>query len=324
MSHSDSTFFKPFAFVLGALIIFTLFIMFIANSLSPDSPDDPLAIAEMQKSIAPVGQSRVAAAPMTEQAPASQAPASADAPSVESQAPAAVAEVEDTATQTESGSATVEETMAESTDTETAAAVTSVASVAVPMGEVPVKVKAAVATNCAGCHNPGLDGAAQTDDAQAWSALADKGLDTLTASVINGLGKMPARAESSLSDEELAQAVQLMIANATGDSVGPATAIAATATEPKEAESTDTQVVAAETPAEVKQVVDSTCAACHLVGVANAPKFGDKEAWGQRMEKGLDALTASAIAGIGVMPPKGGSSLSDEQMKLAIEYILIK
>jgi len=326
MSHSDSTFFKPFAFVLGALIIFTLFIMFIANSLSPDSPDDPLAIAEMQKSIAPVGQSRVAAAPMTEQAPASQAPASAEAPSAESQAPAAVAEVEDTATQTESGSATVEETMAESTDTETAAAVTSVASVAVPMGEVPVKVKAAVATNCAGCHNPGLDGAAQTDDAQAWSALADKGLDTLTASVINGLGKMPARAESSLSDEELAQAVQLMIANATGESVGAtaATATTATATEPKEAESTDTQVAATETPAEVKQVVDSTCAACHLVGVANAPKFGDKEAWGQRMEKGLDALTASSIAGIGIMPPKGGSSLSDEQMRLAIEYILTK
>jgi len=321
MSHSDSTFFKPFAFVLGALVIFTLFIMFIANSLSPDSPDDPLAIAEMQKSIAPVGQSRVAAAPMTEQASASQAPASAQAPVAESQAPATVAEVEDTATQTESSSAVVEQTMAESTDTETAAADTSVA---MPMGEVPVKVKAAVATNCAGCHNPGLNGAAQTQDAQAWSALADKGLDTLTASVINGLGKMPARAESSLSDEELAQAVQLMIANATGDSVGPATAIAATATEPKEAESTDTQVVAAETPAEVKQVVDSTCAACHLVGVANAPKFGDKEAWGQRMEKGLDALTASAIAGIGVMPPKGGSSLSDEQMKLAIEYILIK
>jgi len=321
MSHSDSTFFKPFAFVLGALVIFTLFIMFIANSLSPDSPDDPLAIAEMQKSIAPVGQSRVVAAPMTEQASASQAPASTQAPVAELQTPATVAEVEDTATQTESSSAVVEQTMAESTDTETAAADTSVA---MPMGEVPVKVKAAVATNCAGCHNPGLNGAAQTQDAQAWSALADKGLDTLTASVINGLGKMPARAESSLSDEELAQAVQLMIANATGDSVGPATAIAATATEPKEAESTDTQVVAAETPAEVKQVVDSTCAACHLVGVANAPKFGDKEAWGQRMEKGLDALTASAIAGIGVMPPKGGSSLSDEQMKLAIEYILIK
>ena len=186
MSHSDSTFFKPFAFVLGALVIFTLFIMFIANSLSPDSPDDPLAIAAMQKSIAPVGQSRVAAAPMTEQAPASQAPpASAESPSAESQAPAA-AEVEDAPTQAESSSASVEDTMAESTDTETAAAVTSVASVAVPMGEVPVKVKAAVATNCAGCHNPGLDGAAQTDDAQAWSVLADKGLDKLTASVING------------------------------------------------------------------------------------------------------------------------------------------
>ena len=115
-----------------------------------------------------------------------------------------------------------------------------------------------------------------------------------------------------------------MIANATGESVGTTTAATATATEPNEAESTDTQVAATETPPEVKQVVDSTCAACHLVGVANAPKFGDKEAWGQRMQKGLDALTASSIAGIGIMPPKGGSSLSDEQMRLAIEYILTK
>ena len=39
MSHNDSNFYKPFVFVLGALLIFTAFIMFVANVWSPDSPD---------------------------------------------------------------------------------------------------------------------------------------------------------------------------------------------------------------------------------------------------------------------------------------------
>ena len=77
-------------------------------------------------------------------------------------------------------------------------------------------------------------------------------------------------------------------------------------------------------PDEVKQVVDSACAACHSAGVANAPKFGDKDAWAKRMEVGIDALAASAIAGKGVMPPRGGSQLDDEQIKLAIEYMMSK
>jgi len=221
----------------------------------------------------------------------------------------------------------------ESTETATAATTAPAAATtatAFAMSDVPVKVKAAVATNCAGCHNQGLDGAAKPDDAQAWGALSDKGIETLTASVINGKGKMPARAESSLSDAELQQAVQLMVVKATGSAAGGAAATTATAaaatTESEGLQSDDQAAVAATTeiPAEVKTVVDTTCAACHVAGVANAPKYGDKEAWAQRMEMGLDALTASAIKGKGVMPPRGGSSLDDDQIKLAIEYILTK
>ena len=321
MGHSDSTFFKPFAFVLGALVLFTLFIMFIANALSPASPDDPLVMAQTKSAIAPVGMSRVA--PPVEPAPAAEPAAEAD----------------DSAEQTESDSAAqpaeevAEEAPTESTESATAATTAPAAATtatAFAMSDVPVKVKAAVATNCAGCHNQGLDGAAKPDDAQAWGALSDKGIETLTASVINGKGKMPARAESSLSDAELQQAVQLMVVTATGSAAGGAAATTATAaaatTESEGLQSDDQAAVAATTeiPAEVKTVVDTTCAACHVAGVANAPKYGDKEAWAQRMEMGLDALTASAIKGKGVMPPRGGSSLDDGQIKLAIEYILTK
>ncbi len=341
MSQSDSTFFKPFAFVLGALVIFTLFIMFMANVLSPDSAEDPLAVAEQQKSIAPVGRSRIseasestegdAAAVVEEPAPEVASTEQAQSEDSGTDAAATEPETNDAATET----ATV-------SDASSAATVAATATGAAAGGEVPIKVKAAVATNCAGCHNAGLDGAALPDDAQAWSALADKGIDTLTASVIEGKGAMPARAESSLNDAEIKQAVQLMIATATGGAMGGEAADAkasgaeSTATETNEAAAesnaasgaaataTAAATQVAEAPAEVKSVVDSVCAACHIAGVANAPKFGDKSAWEQRLAKGIDALTASAIGGIGAMPPRGGSALDDVQMKQAIEYMLTK
>jgi cytochrome c5 len=65
-----------------------------------------------------------------------------------------------------------------------------------------------------------------------------------------------------------------------------------------------------------------TCQACHMSGAAGAPVPGS-EAWAERAEKGLDALTASAISGIGAMPPKGGRmDLSDAEIRAAVEYML--
>ncbi len=322
MSHSDSNFYKSFAFVLGALVLFTLFIAFIANTLSPAAGDDPLAMAEQQKFISPVGRSRVkAVAEAATNATVQPVPAKQ----------AATTETESSSTPDEVKTPVAEETVA---TTEAAAAVedstaATTAEVSSPVVNASMKVKATVATNCAGCHNTGLHGAAKPADAEAWSALADKGIDTLTMSVINGKGKMPARAESSLSDEEIKQAVQLMISKATGASAKNASGIATTATVATTAAIaapavTKEPVQTVEIPAAVKEVVDTTCAACHISGVANAPKYGDKEAWAKRMEKGIDAVTSSAITGIGAMPPRGGSALNDEQMKIAIEYMLSK
>jgi cytochrome c5 len=50
--------------------------------------------------------------------------------------------------------------------------------------------------------------------------------------------------------------------------------------------------------------------------------LGDKAAWAPRIKQGADALTASAIKGKGAMPPKGGSSLPDADIKAAVEYIM--
>jgi cytochrome c5 len=57
------------------------------------------------------------------------------------------------------------------------------------------------------------------------------------------------------------------------------------------------------------------------VGAAGAPKSGDKAAWAPRIKKGEEALVASALKGIGIMPPKGGNaSLTEAQIRAAVAY----
>jgi cytochrome c5 len=79
--------------------------------------------------------------------------------------------------------------------------------------------------------------------------------------------------------------------------------------------------------ADGKAVYDQACMACHAQGVAGAPKFGDAEAWGPRIEQGMETLYENSINGFqgetGVMPPKGGfANLSDEEVKAAVDYMV--
>jgi cytochrome c5 len=76
-----------------------------------------------------------------------------------------------------------------------------------------------------------------------------------------------------------------------------------------------------------EEIYKATCFACHGMGVAGAPKIGDKAAWEARIAKGNEVLHTSAIKGIqsttGVMPPKGGNfSLSDDEVKAAVDYMV--
>ena len=70
------------------------------------------------------------------------------------------------------------------------------------------------------------------------------------------------------------------------------------------------------------QLYQGACLACHTTGAAGAPKIGDAAAWSERLGKGVDGLTTSAIAGIGAMPARGGSQYDDEQIRAVVEYIL--
>jgi cytochrome c5 len=71
-----------------------------------------------------------------------------------------------------------------------------------------------------------------------------------------------------------------------------------------------------------EDIVKSTCAACHQAGVANAPKIGDRAAWGPRIKQGLQGMLAVATKGKGAMPPRGGdASLTDAELTRAIIFM---
>ena len=72
-----------------------------------------------------------------------------------------------------------------------------------------------------------------------------------------------------------------------------------------------------------KAVYDAQCAMCHVPGLANAPKFGDKAAWAPRLATGHDALLAAVLKGKGAMPPRGGNpKLTDAQAQAALDHLL--
>lgn len=74
-----------------------------------------------------------------------------------------------------------------------------------------------------------------------------------------------------------------------------------------------------------EKVYATTCVACHGAGLLGAPKFGDKAMWGPRIAQGINTLHTNAINGIRFMPPKGGNaSLSDGDVKAAVDYMISK
>jgi cytochrome c5 len=71
-----------------------------------------------------------------------------------------------------------------------------------------------------------------------------------------------------------------------------------------------------------EEIYKSVCTACHQTGVANAPKFGDKGEWADRIKQGHDTLVKAAINGLRGMPPRGGNpSLSDAEVTRAVVYM---
>ncbi len=70
---------------------------------------------------------------------------------------------------------------------------------------------------------------------------------------------------------------------------------------------------------------NSVCQACHVAGVAGAPKTGDAAAWAPRISNGKDYLYNSVINGKNMMPARGGATnASDDDIKAAVDFMLSK
>ena len=198
--------------------------------------------------------------------------------------------------------------------------------------------------NCAACHTAGVAGAPKLGDAAGWSARLGQGYDLLVKHAIEGIRAMPAKGGNpDLDDVEVARAVVYM-ANQSGASfkepsvpalvVAAAPAADAAAPAAADAAATPAPVTAAPAAAEpVKtaaidgaKVYNTACVACHAAGIAGAPKVGDKANWAPRVKQGSAVLYEHAIKGfqgkVGMMPAKGGSSASDEEVKAAVDYMV--
>jgi len=207
---------------------------------------------------------------------------------------------------------------------------------------------------CAACHATGAAGAPKVGDSGAWSARIAQGFDTLVQHAVNGIRAMPAKGGNpDLDDVEVARAVAYMgnqagakfkepeapapAAAAPAAAAAPTTAAAAPAVAPTAAPAapapapTAADAAAAGNTAQAnagagKALYSAACVACHGAGIAGAPKFGDKAAWAPRIAQGVNVLYAHAIKGfqgkVGVMPPKGGSSAPDAEVKSAVDYMV--
>lgn len=73
-----------------------------------------------------------------------------------------------------------------------------------------------------------------------------------------------------------------------------------------------------------EKLYNSACLACHMAGVANAPKVGDKARWSALTAKGMDALMQVTVNGKGAMPPRGATKADDATLQAAVEYMISK
>jgi cytochrome c5 len=205
---------------------------------------------------------------------------------------------------------------------------------------------------CVACHGSGAAGAPKVGDAGSWGARIAQGYDTLVQHAVQGIRAMPAKGGNpDLDDIEVARAVvymtnqsgakfkepeapaasaqapaQAAAAPAAPAASAPAPALpAATPGTPPTAGAIATPAVAGNNEAG-KALFNTACTACHTAGIAGAPKFGDKAAWAPRIAQGTNTLYEHAIKGFqgkaGVMPPKGGSTAPDADVKAAVDYMV--
>ena len=294
MSKADDVFWRQFGVVLILLTLFGFAMYFAANAIGGQAyakmMSNPDAVAER---IAPFGRSRTGDPAGQTQAPAQVAPA----------APAASA------------------------------------------GAAPRSGSEIYGTACVACHATGVAGSPLFGDNAAWTERAAQGFEALTASVLSGKGAMPPKAGNpALTEDEIRSAISYMLEEAGVEAAADAAAVQAGAAQsaaPAKDEASAAESVAGSGSQEQaatavagpvvdaaagEEIYQTACIACHLSGVAEAPKLDDKAAWESRLVAlGMEGLVQSVTAGKGAMPPKGGfTNLTEDDLRNAVGFMLGK
>jgi len=217
---------------------------------------------------------------------------------------------------------------------------------AAPVAAAPKTGQEIYESVCTACHLAGVLGAPKLGDEAGWAPRLAKGVDTLIANAINGIGAMPARGGNpALTDDDIKRTVDYMLASVgvgSGETASPDAAAPTASPEPAATEAAATEATPATDAAATQtaaldisgydlsvgeRTYKQACGMCHQLGIAGAPKFADAAQWEPRLAKGLETLITHSIEGFqgeaGVMPPKGGNlSLADEDVKAAVAYMV--
>lgn len=168
--------------------------------------------------------------------------------------------------------------------------------------------------------NPNLS---DIEVARAVAHLANEGGANFTEPAAEGGdGEAAPAQQEAAAKETVEQAAEVAKAGEAAQAVqdkaaaGPTQAAAAPQAEAASAGSGDIDLAAGE------KLYKSACFACHGAGVAGAPKFGDKAAWEPLIAEGMDKMIKISIEGKGAMPPRGGSTASDEEIIAAVHYMV--
>ncbi|NLP61005.1 c-type cytochrome [Paraburkholderia sacchari] len=212
---------------------------------------------------------------------------------------------------------------------------------------------------CAACHASGAAGAPKFGNSGDWAPRISQGFDTLVKTALAGKGAMPPRGGTSpddYSDYEISRAIVYMAnhgganfqdppqpapaaaqgasaaagaapasgadAAANAQAAAAAAAIAAIGKTASAAPAAGGAGQSADASQAGKALYQQVCQACHAAGVLGAPKFGNKDDWAPRLKDPMDKVYDYALHGKGQMPPKGGSSASDADVKAAVDYMV--
>ena len=145
---------------------------------------------------------------------------------------------------------------------------------------------------------------------------ADSGSDASVAERIKPFGQVVVEGQDTAGPASAPEAA----APAAAEPAAVAATAAGSAAAPAAAATTAAAVDGAAT-------YQSACSVCHGMGIAGAPKLGDKAAWSARIAQGEAVLHKHSLEGYqgatGVMPAKGGRmDLSDAAVIAAVDHMV--